>query len=74
MLNKKNLIFLGGPGAGKGTVSNAMIAKYGEDIRGGLTFLAEHMCFDIFKAVNELGWEPEYSVTAAVAENAREFA
>ena len=29
MLNKKNLIFLGGPGAGKGTVSNAMIAKYG---------------------------------------------
>ncbi|MBE6358205.1 MAG: NAD-dependent epimerase/dehydratase family protein [Lentisphaerae bacterium] len=53
---------------------DAMIAKYGEDIRGGLTFLAEHMCFDIFKAVNELGWEPEYSVTAAVAENAREFA
>lgn len=29
MLKKKNLIFLGGPGAGKGTVSNAMIAKYG---------------------------------------------
>ena len=29
MLTKKNLIFLGGPGAGKGTVSNAMIAKYG---------------------------------------------
>jgi adenylate kinase len=28
-LTKKNLIFLGGPGAGKGTVSNAMIAKYG---------------------------------------------
>ena len=29
MLTKKNLIFLGGPGAGKGTVSNQMIAKYG---------------------------------------------
>jgi len=29
MLTKKNLIFLGGPGAGKGTVSNRMIAKYG---------------------------------------------
>ena len=29
MLKKKNLIFLGGPGAGKGTVSNLMIAKYG---------------------------------------------
>ena len=52
---------------------DAMIAKYGEEIRGGLTFLAEHMCFDIFKAVNELGWEPEYSVAAAVAENVREF-
>ena len=29
MLTKKNLIFLGGPGAGKGTVSNEMIKKYG---------------------------------------------
>ena len=29
MLTKKNLIFLGGPGAGKGTVSNRMIAQYG---------------------------------------------
>ena len=49
-----------------------LIAKYGEDIRGGLTFLAEHMCFDIFKAVNELGWEPEYSVVSAIAETVRE--
>ena len=29
MLTKKNLIFLGAPGAGKGTISNIMIAKYG---------------------------------------------
>ena len=29
MLKKKNLIFLGAPGAGKGTISNIMIAKYG---------------------------------------------
>ena len=29
MLTKKNLIFLGGPGAGKGTVSNELIKKYG---------------------------------------------
>ena len=29
MLKKKNLIFLGAPGAGKGTISNVMIAKYG---------------------------------------------
>ena len=29
MLKKKNLIFLGAPGAGKGTISNLMIAKYG---------------------------------------------
>ncbi|MBE6365213.1 MAG: NAD-dependent epimerase/dehydratase family protein [Lentisphaerae bacterium] len=48
-----------------------LIARHGEDIRGGLTFLAEHMCFDIFKAVNELGWEPEYSVEAAIAETVR---
>ena len=29
MLKKKNLIFLGAPGAGKGTISNVIIAKYG---------------------------------------------
>ena len=29
MLKKKNLIFLGAPGAGKGTISNVLIAKYG---------------------------------------------
>ena len=29
MLTKKNLIFLGAPGAGKGTISNIMIARYG---------------------------------------------
>ena len=29
MLKKQNLIFLGAPGAGKGTISNIMIAKYG---------------------------------------------
>lgn len=51
-----------------------LIAKHGEDIRGGLTFLAEHMCFDISLAVCDLGWEPEYSVPAAVAESARETA
>ena len=51
-----------------------LIAKHGEDIRGGLTFLAEHMCFEIGKAEYELGWEPEYSVPAAVAETAREAA
>ena len=28
MLKKKNLIFLGAPGAGKGTISNKMLAKY----------------------------------------------
>ena len=28
-LKKKNLIFLGAPGAGKGTIANEMIAKYG---------------------------------------------
>jgi len=27
-LTRKNLVFLGAPGAGKGTVSNAMLAKY----------------------------------------------
>lgn len=50
---------------------DAMIAKYGEEIRGGLTFLAEHMCFSIRRAEEELGWVPEYSVEAAVAENVR---
>ena len=50
---------------------DGMIAKYGEGIRGGLTFLAEHMCFSIRRAEEELGWIPEYSVAAAVAENVR---
>ena len=50
---------------------DGMIAKYGEEIRGGLTFLAEHMCFSIRRAEEELGWTPEYSVAAAVAENVR---
>ena len=51
-----------------------MIAKYGEGIRGGLTFLAEHMCISNRKAKEELGWKPEYSLEAAVAENALLYA
>ena len=51
---------------------DAMIAKYGEDIRGGLTFLAEHMCLSNKKATAELGWRPEYSVEAAIRETAIE--
>ena len=50
---------------------DAMIAKHGEGIRGGLTFLAEHMCFDIAKAQRELNYNPEYSTEAAIAETAR---
>ncbi len=53
---------------------NEMIAKYGEGIRGGLTFLAEHMCISNRKAKEELGWKPEYSLEAAVAENALLYA
>ena len=28
-LTRKNLVFLGAPGAGKGTISNLMLKKYG---------------------------------------------
>ena len=47
---------------------DAMIAKYGEGIRGGLTFLVEHMCFDISKAERLLGFVPRYTLEEAVAE------
>lgn len=48
-----------------------MIAKYGEEIRSGLTFLVEHMCFHIRKAEKLLGYTPKYSIEDAVAESAR---
>ena len=49
-----------------------MIAKYGEEIRGGLTFLVEPMCFSIAKAQLELGFEPEYSPEGAIRSAARD--
>lgn len=45
-----------------------MISKYGEEIRGGLTFLVEHMCFSIEKAQRVLGYTPQYSLEEAIAE------
>lgn len=50
---------------------DAMIAKYGEEIRGGLTFLVEHMCFDIALAREELGFEPQYTIGEAIASAAQ---
>ena len=47
-----------------------LIARHGESIRGGLSFLAEHMCFDSSRAAAELNWIPEYSPEAAIAETA----
>ena len=37
----------------------------------GLHFLATHMCFDISKAVNELGYQPHCTTEDAIAETAR---
>ena len=45
-----------------------MIAKYGEEIRGGLTFLVEHMCFSIEKAKRLLDYTPVYTLEQAIAE------
>lgn len=50
---------------------DGMITKYGEEIRGGLTFLAEHMCFDIANARRELNYNPEYSTEGAIADAIR---
>ena len=50
----------------------AMLEKYAGSVDTiGLHFLAAHMCFDISKAVNELGYQPHCTTEAAIAETAR---
>ena len=49
-----------------------MLEKYGDAIEErGLRFLATHMCFDISKAKEHLGYKPSYTTEGAVQENAR---
>ena len=50
----------------------AMLAKYGDSISElGLRFLATHMCYDISKACEQLGYVPQYSTEEAIEETAR---
>ena len=49
-----------------------MLAKYGGAVSEvGLRFLATHMCYDIRKAREQLGYEPGCTAEQAVAETAR---
>ena len=48
-----------------------MLKKYGDKINQvGLRFMAAHMCFDISKAKEQLGYCPEYSTEEAIGETA----
>lgn len=47
-----------------------LLVRHPED-EVGLRFVAQHMCFSIDKARTEIGYEPEYTTEAAVAETAR---
>ncbi len=48
-----------------------MLKKYGDRINQvGLRFMAAHMCFDISKAKEQLGYCPEYSTEEAIGETA----
>jgi len=49
-----------------------MLAKYGDSIdQLGLRFLATHMCFDIAKPRDQLGYVPHCSTEEAIQETAR---
>jgi nucleoside-diphosphate-sugar epimerase len=48
-----------------------MLKKYGQTIdKTGLLFLANHMCFDISKARDQLGFKPTHTTEEAIEENA----
>jgi len=48
-----------------------MVKKYGDTINEtGLRFMALHMCFDIFKAKEQIGYFPEYTTEQAIEETA----
>jgi nucleoside-diphosphate-sugar epimerase len=50
---------------------DAMLKKYGQTIdKTGLLFLANHMCFDISKARDQLGFKPTHTTEEAIEENA----
>ena len=50
----------------------AMVEKHGKTIsERGLRFFATHMCFDIRKAREQLGYVPEYATVEAIQETAR---
>ncbi len=49
-----------------------LLEKYkGKINETGLRFLAEHMCFDISKARNQIGYEPRFSTEQAIENTAR---
>jgi len=49
-----------------------MLAKYGDSINEvGLHFFATHMCYDISKAREQLGYVPRCTTEEAIEENAR---
>ena len=49
-----------------------MFEKYGEAIsKRGLYFLATHMCYDINKARDQLGYQPTHTTEEAIEETAR---
>ena len=49
-----------------------MMKKYAGSVDAiGLHFLATHMCFDISKAANELGYQPHCTTEDAISETAR---
>ena len=62
---------VGGTLRWKGLSFDGMIAKYGEEIRGGLTFLVEPMCFTTEKARNDFGFAPEFTTEGAIRDCAR---
>jgi len=50
----------------------SMLAKYAGSIsKTGLCFLATHMCYDIRKARDQLGYVPRYTTEEAITETAR---
>jgi nucleoside-diphosphate-sugar epimerase len=49
-----------------------LLAKYGDSIHPtGLRFLNDHMCFDISKAEEQLGFKPSLTVEEVIEENAK---
>jgi nucleoside-diphosphate-sugar epimerase len=51
---------------------NEMFEKYGDAIdKRGLYFMATHMCYDIGKARDQLGYEPLHTTESAITETAR---